>query len=101
MRKQLKLKTKLLKAKIRNIIYYRLEVEPLRPERKGRAQYIHILRKLRNDINELLINPDIEKDVREYFSPFLSIIPEKIKSSQCLEVIINMKIYEEKREKNS
>ena len=84
------------KAKLRNIIYYRLEVEPTEIER-FRCQYMHILRKYRKDTIELLgrikselkFMPDLGLDY-EFLSQAVNMISPKVKTEGCLETIKNL-----------
>ena len=64
----------LVLKRIRNIIYYRLEVEPKDPTR-GRCQYLHLLREIRKELEELTEYSNFES-----LKGYLSCIPEDIDS---------------------
>lgn len=83
-------------ARIRNIIYYRLTVEPSDPIRY-RAQYMHVLRNLRKDILGLLSELDKEDTIRRaWFSKVVDIIPPSVKSEFCYDVIRQINDFVEK-----
>lgn len=84
-------KIRYTKAKVRNIIYYRLEVEPTIEER-FRCQYIRVIRGLRRQIEEFYGSLPEGKN-KTFFSGILNIIDPKIKSNECLSTIIEMKEY--------
>lgn len=74
-------------ARIRNIIYYRLTIEPSDPIRY-RAQYMHVLRNLRKDILDLLSEMSEEDTIRRtWLSRIVDIIPPSVKSEFCYDVI--------------
>ena len=76
-------------ARIRNIIYYRLTVEPSDPIRY-RAQYMHVLRNLRKDLLSLADNRST------WFRDIISIIPAKVKSEFCFDIVRQINDYVEK-----
>lgn len=89
------------KAKLRNIIYYRLQVEPTVPDR-FRCQYMHILRQYRKEAVWLL--GEIEKyqeatgdmttfsgDIN-FFKVSSGMINPKVKSEECLNTIKNLTV---------
>lgn len=83
----------LLFAKIRNIIYYRTEIEPKDPTRI-RCQYMHVLRGTREEICILIGKLDeVEEGVKNILKDLLNLIPKKIKTDECLEVILKMRGY--------
>lgn len=83
-------------ARIRNIIYYRLTIEPSDPIRY-RAQYMHVLRNLRKDILGLLSELDIRDSVRRaWLSKVVEIIPPSVKSEFCYDVIRQVNDFVEK-----
>lgn len=74
-----------LKAKIRNVVYYRLDIEPTLDYRI-RCQYIHILRTIRSEIVQIL--PDLEEgDDKKVLIKIMDLINPKIKSGECEQVI--------------
>lgn len=77
----------LVLKRIRNVIYYRLEVEPKDPTRR-RCQYIHVLREIRKELEYLTKFPDFE-DLKSY----LNCIPEKLKSEDSWDAIIGLNDY--------
>lgn len=84
---ELELRVKWAKAKLRNIIYYRLEVEPTVPER-FRGQYMHILRQYRKDVLVLMSElPESMSDDYEWLKRTVNLIPPKVKTDDCLGVI--------------
>ena len=82
----------LIIAKLRNIVYYRLNVEPLDPERR-RCQYMHILRILRSDIKKYLEIPGRPQQQVDILKGILKIIPRGVTNSQAFEVILNLQKY--------
>lgn len=82
----------LLYSRLRNIIYYRLSVEPKYPERL-RCQYIHILRLTREDLISLLNSPGISKEDYDTFLDIVRLIPPKIKDEECYSTILNLENY--------
>lgn len=83
-------------ARIRNIIYYRLTVEPSDPIRY-RAQYLHVLRNLRKDILGLLGELEPGDTVRRtWLSKVVDIIPPSVKSEFCYDVIRQVNDFVEK-----
>lgn len=84
-----------IKAKVKNIIYYRLEVEP-KIDTRYRCQYMPVLRLLRKQaagiINDLPKNhPDYN-----YISGVVSLINPKVMPNECLQTIVNLKKHVEK-----
>lgn len=77
----------LVLKRIRNIIYYRLEVEPKDPTRR-RCQYLHVLREIRKEL-EYLIGFNKFKRLKGY----LSCIPENIESEDVWDAIIGLNDY--------
>lgn len=71
-------------SKGRNIVYYR------KIDDRPRAQYIHVLRKYRQDLRELSLqlkdNPEYTW-ATELFGKLVKAIPPKVKSDECTEVI--------------
>lgn len=83
----------LLFAKIRNIIYYRTEVEVKDPTRI-RCQYMHVLRGTREEICVLLREPEeLNIDTKNILEDLLELIPRKVKTDECLGVILKLKDY--------
>lgn len=69
-------------AKVRNMCYYRLSIEP-KLKREGRCQYTHILREIRKEALELKgLNSEIDK--------LPSLIPAGVNTDTALEVIKNI-----------
>lgn len=77
-------------SKIRNIIYYRLEVEERLFEERYRCQYLHVLRKLRKDLI-ILINDLGKCPERDFFCSIINVISSKIKPTECKEAVVKMK----------
>lgn len=76
-------------AKIRNCIYYRLQVdesEELRPL-SFRRQYMHVLRQYRKDLLGLIQEIPAGDSRREFFLEMTRIIDPKVKSNECLDTI--------------
>lgn len=83
-------------ARIRNIIYYRLTIEPSDPIRY-RAQYMHVLRNLRKNILGLLSEMSEEDTIRRtWLSRIVNIIPPSVKSEFCYDVIRQINDFVEK-----
>lgn len=82
----------LVLKKIRNIIYYRLEVEPKDPTRR-RCQYLHLLREVRKELEELTKYPSFEG-----LKGYLSCIPENIESEDVWDAIIGLNDYVNRNE---
>jgi hypothetical protein len=83
----------LLFAKIRNIIYYRTEVEIKDPTRI-RCQYMHILRGTREEICSLLrYREEISTEINKILEDLLELIPRKVKTEECLDIILKLKDY--------
>lgn len=83
-------------ARIRNIIYYRLTIEPSDPIRY-RAQYMHVLRNLRKNILDLLSEMSEEDTIRRtWLSRIVDIIPPSVKSEFCYDVIRQINDFVEK-----
>ena len=83
-------------ARIRNIIYYRLAIEPSDPIRY-RAQYMHVLRNLRKDILGLLSELKLgDTGRRIWLSRIVEIIPPSVKSEFCYDVIRQINDFVEK-----
>lgn len=83
-------------ARIRNIIYYRLTIEPSDPIRY-RAQYMHVLRNLRKNILGLLSEMSEEDTIRRiWLSRIVDIIPPSVKSEFCYDVIRQINDFVEK-----
>lgn len=86
-RENLELKVRFALAKGRNLVYYRLIDD------RPRGQYIHVMRKYRQELSELIKEID---SIRDYshpcslFKKVIAIIPPKIKSEECFEVILEM-----------
>lgn len=86
------------KAKLRNIIYYRLEIEPTETER-FRCQYMHVLRRFRKDTVQLLKETDRDDPDWEFLNKAVSIIDPKVRTEDCLETIKELsKLYGEQGE---
>lgn len=83
----LETRANLVLRRIRNIIYYRLEVEPKDPTR-GRCQYFHILREVRKELEYLTKFPKFEE-----LKGYLSRIPENFESENTWDVIIGLNDY--------
>lgn len=87
MNKNLDLKVRFALAKGRNIAYYRLIDD------RPRGQYIHIMRKYRQELFELVREIGVinsYSDSCDKFKKVIAIIPPKIKSEECFEVILEM-----------
>lgn len=82
----------LVLKRIRNIIYYRLEVEPKDPTR-GRCQYLHLLREVRKELEELTEYSNFES-----LKGYLSCIPEDIDSEDVWDAIIGLNDYVNRNE---
>lgn len=82
----------LLYSRLRNIIYYRLSVEPKYPERL-RCQYMHILRSTREDLINLLNSPGISKEDYNVILDIVRLIPPKVKDEECYSTILNLENY--------
>ena len=94
------IKSSLLLARIKNIIYYRLEVEPKDPERI-RCQYQPVLRKLRKDILDILPEIMDDKETYQTLDEVVQIIPPTVKTENCLEVIQELcQVIRKKNEEN-
>lgn len=86
------------KAKLRNIIYYRLVIEPTEAER-FRCQYMHVLRKFRKDTVQLLKETDRNDPDWEFLNKAVSLINPKVRTEDCLETIKELsKLYGEQGE---
>lgn len=86
------------KAKLRNIIYYRLVIEPTEPER-FRCQYMHVLRRFRKDTVQLLKETDRDDPDWEFLNKAVSLIDPKVRTEDCLETIKELsKLYGEQGE---
>lgn len=72
----------------RNIIHYRLIDD------RSRCQYIHVMRKFRKDLLNLRSKYPVERSIVD---EILSLIPAKIKSEECLDVILKLKLYYDKQ----
>lgn len=71
----------------KNIIYYR------KIDNRPRCQYIHVMRTFRKDIKSLLLLLPRDKkyiDIINLLNSIISIIPPKIKSEDCEEVIFKL-----------
>ena len=82
----------LVLKRIRNIIYYRLEVEPKDPTRR-RCQYLHVLREIRKELEELTKDSNFER-----LKGYLSCIPENIESEDVWDAIIGLNDYVNRNE---
>lgn len=82
----------LVLKRIRNIIYYRLEVEPKDPTR-GRCQYLHILKEIRKELEYLTKFNDFVG-----LKGYLSCIPEDIDSEDVWDAIIGLNDYVNRNE---
>lgn len=83
----IELKIRFALAKGRNIVYYRFIDD------RPRGQYIHVMRKYRQELFELnkeLTNNSTYSQMYELFEKVIAIIPPKIKSEECFEVIMKM-----------
>ena len=84
-------KIKYTLAKIRNIAYYRLEVEPRDPDRY-RCQYMHVIRDLKKRLLELY------KETEDlWWLGAANLINLKVKTDECLDTIYTLKEYVESR----
>ena len=71
-----------LKAKVRNMCYYRLSIEP-KLKRGSRCQYMHVLREIRREALELEgLDSEIDR--------LPSLIPADVNTDTALEVIKNI-----------
>ncbi len=77
------LKIKLAIAKARNIVYYRSIDE------RPRAQYLHVLREYRDQLLDLVLDPDPSPEI-DLLRRILSVLPVKVKSSDTDIVIQNI-----------
>jgi hypothetical protein len=82
-------------AKLRNIIYYRLEVEPT-IEYRFRAQYMHVLRNYRKEVVGIIRDMEETDTRKEYLLGIVRLIDPKIKTNECLSTIQDLKEYVEK-----
>lgn len=80
-----------IKAKIRNIPYY-WEYDESLGESRSRKQYIHVLRGLRKQLLGLVEETIDEKDL-EKFKEIIELIPPKVKTEECKDVILKLKNY--------
>lgn len=87
-------KLRFIRAKINNLIYYRLKVEESLWEDRFRCQYIHQLKGLRSTILDLLEDSSI-RNSEKWLIDIVNLIPAKLTSNQCLEVIVKLKGYVE------
>lgn len=79
-------------AKIRNIAYYRLEVEPRDPNRY-RCQYMHVIRTLKQTLLE------IYKETNDgWWLGAADIISDKVRTDECLDTIYKLRDYVKSRE---
>ena len=78
-------------AKIRNIIYYRLEVEETMLDVRYRMQYLHVLRQYRKSLLPLVDEMSDQDPRKEFFLDMINIISPKVKSNECKETIQNLK----------
>lgn len=84
-------KIKYTLAKIRNLVYYRLEVEPRDPNRY-RCQYMHVLRDLKKRLQEL------HKETRDpWWLGAANAINLKVRTDECLDTVYTLKEYVESR----
>lgn len=74
-------------AKIRNIIYYRLEVEETMLDVRYRMQYLHVLRQYRKSLLSLVDEMSDQDPRKEFFLGMINIISPKVKSNECKETI--------------
>ena len=88
----LETRANLVLRRIRNIIYYRLEVEPKDPTRR-RCQYLHLLREIRKELEELTEYPNFEA-----LKGYLSCIPKNIESEDVWDAIIGLNDYVNRNE---
>lgn len=85
-------------AKVRNIIHYRLDVEPT-IDYRFRAQYLHVLRNYRKELLSI-INDMEQGDLRvPYLLGMVRLINPKVKTDECLSTIQDLKEYVEQCEK--
>jgi hypothetical protein len=80
-------------AKIRNIIYYRLEVEESMLDDRYRCQYMHVLRKYRKSLLGLIEELDNTDTRKSFFKGLIDIINPKVKTDECKETIEALKDY--------
>lgn len=83
-------------AKIRNIIYYRLEVEETMLDVRYRMQYLHVLRQYRKSLLPLVDEMSDQDPRKEFFLDMINIISPKVKSNECKETIQILKDYFDK-----
>lgn len=86
----IEIKIRYIIARIRNIIYYVLEVDKNDPTRQ-RAQYLHVLRNLRKDLLDLLGELSKMDTRRFWFNSIVNLIDPKIKSEFCIETVRRIK----------
>lgn len=85
-------KIKYTLAKVRNIAYYRLEVEPRDPNRY-RCQYMHVLRNLKKTLLEIA-----EETQDQWWIGLANIISQKVRTDECLDTIYSLQEYVKSRE---
>lgn len=88
-------KIRLISAKVKNLIYYRLEVEERLWETRYRCQYIHQVRGLRSVILKTLPEINDQDPRKDWLIGIVKQISPRIKSTECLSTIVNMKKYVE------
>ena len=79
-------------AKVRNIVYYRLDVEENNAERY-RCQYMHVLRQYRKLLVDLVNDLGPSDSRTGWFEGLIDIIDPKIKSNECLSTIEDLEWY--------
>lgn len=82
-------------AKIRNIAYYRLEVEPRDPLRY-RCQYMHVIRDLKKRLFEIY-----NETQDQWWLGAANLIDLKVKTDECLDTIYNLRDYVKSREQEN
>lgn len=93
------------KAKIRNIIYYRLTVIPAccssgDPQLDySRQTYLHVLRQLRETLGRLILDMPVEHPDRDLLIGIKLLIPMKVKTDEGKDVIKRIRDYVDKQEK--
>ena len=80
------------KAKVRNIVYYRLEIEENNQERY-RCQYMSVLRRYRESLVELIRDLGPNDPRTSWFIGLTNLIDPKVKSNECLSTIEDLEWY--------
>jgi hypothetical protein len=80
-------------AKIRNVIYYRIQIDENMREERFRGQYMHVLRQYRKDLLVLVEEIPEGDSRRTFFEEMIQIINPKVKTNECLDTIERLEWY--------